>query len=66
MAAVAFSLPNLLSLLRMALVPLFIIAITRGAALEALLLFALASRRRSAPTSTRRPTSCCSPRPTSR
>lgn len=42
MAAVAFSLPNLLSLLRMALVPLFIIAITRGAALEALLLFALA------------------------
>lgn len=42
MAAVAFSLPNLLSLLRMALIPLFIIAITRGAALEALLLFALA------------------------
>ena len=42
MAAVAFSLPNLLSLLRMGLVPLFIIAITRGAALEALLLFALA------------------------
>lgn len=42
MAAVAFSLPNLLSLLRMALVPLFIIAITRGAALEALLIFALA------------------------
>jgi cardiolipin synthase len=42
MAAVAFSLPNLLSLLRMALVPLFIIAITRGAALEALLLFVLA------------------------
>ena len=42
MAPVAFSLPNLLSLLRMALVPLFIIAITRGAALEALLLFVLA------------------------
>jgi cardiolipin synthase len=42
MAPVAFSLPNLLSLLRMALVPLFIIAITRGAALEALLIFALA------------------------
>lgn len=42
MAPVAFSLPNLLSLLRMGLVPLFIIAITRGAALEALLLFALA------------------------
>lgn len=42
MAAVAFSLPNLLSLLRMALVPLFIIAITRGAALEALLIFVLA------------------------
>lgn len=42
MAAVAFSVPNLLSLLRMGLVPLFIIAITRGAAFEALMIFAAA------------------------
>ena len=42
MAGVAFSVPNLLSLFRMALVPLFVIAITRGAAFEALLIFALA------------------------
>lgn len=42
MPGVAFSVPNLLSLFRMALVPLFVIAITRGAAFEALLIFAAA------------------------
>lgn len=42
MAGVAFSVPNLLSLFRMALVPLFVIAITRGAAFEALLVFVVA------------------------
>lgn len=42
MSGAAFSVPNLLSLFRMALVPLFVIAITRGAAFEALLVFALA------------------------
>lgn len=42
MPAVAFSVPNLLSLLRMGLVPLFVIAITRGAAFEALMIFVAA------------------------
>ncbi|HEX6204097.1 MAG TPA: CDP-alcohol phosphatidyltransferase family protein [Thermoanaerobaculia bacterium] len=42
MERVALSVPNLLSLFRMALVPLFVIAITRDAALEALLVFVVA------------------------
>lgn len=42
MAGVALSVPNLLSLFRMGLVPLFVIAITRDAAFEALLVFLIA------------------------
>lgn len=42
MRGVAFSVPNLLSLFRMALVPLFVIAITRDAPFYALLVFVVA------------------------